>query len=63
MPILDVLIVSVIVLAFAVFAVVLAWVEYQTRHPDRARQPSRPASSRPVVVVRAVTPKKELLTS
>lgn len=38
MPITSVLIVSAIVLAFTVFAVVLAWSEHQTRHWRQSAQ-------------------------
>jgi len=38
MPVVDAVIVAVIVAAFAVFAGVLAWAEYQTRDlPPRSR--------------------------
>jgi hypothetical protein len=42
MPFTAALVVSGIVLVFALFAVVLAWGEYQTRHLDR-NQPSSEA--------------------
>jgi hypothetical protein len=35
MPITDAIIVAAIVAAFIIFAVVLAWGEYQTRHLSR----------------------------
>jgi multisubunit Na+/H+ antiporter MnhC subunit len=38
MPITNVLIVGAIVLAFAVFAAVLAWSEHQTRHWRQSAQ-------------------------
>jgi multisubunit Na+/H+ antiporter MnhC subunit len=39
MPLTSILILSVIVLAFAVFAAVLAWSEHQTRHWRQNDQP------------------------
>ncbi len=38
MSVSDMIIVSVVVLAFVVFAAVLAWGDYRTRHLDRQRQ-------------------------
>jgi len=38
MPITTLVILSAIVAAFALFAVVLAWGEMQTRHSDRGRR-------------------------
>ena len=58
MPITDAVIVAAIVAAFIVFAVVLAWGEYQTRHLSR---PARPGGSTgdkkpgPIATVQAPT--------
>jgi hypothetical protein len=43
MPVTDVVILSAIVAAFAVFALILAWAEYQTRH---IRPIVRPAAAK-----------------
>jgi len=46
MPVTDVIILSAIVAAFAIFALILAWAEYQTRHIRPIVRPAT-ASERP----------------
>jgi len=57
MPITDAVIVAAIVAAFIVFAVVLAWGEYQTRHLSRPlAQAAAPATKLgPIETVQAPT--------
>jgi hypothetical protein len=57
MPITDAVIVAAIVAAFIVFAVVLAWGEYQTRHRSRPlAQAAAPATKPgPIATVQAPT--------
>jgi len=40
MPVFDAIVVAAIVIAFFIFAVVLAWAEYQTRNLPPATRPS-----------------------
>ena len=54
MPITDILIVSVIISAFAIFAIALAWGDYQTRDIARASR-QRAAVSANVVALRSTT--------
>ena len=54
MPITDILIVSVIISAFAIFAIALAWGDYQTRDIARASR-QRAAASANVVALRSTT--------
>ncbi len=55
MPVTDAIIVAAIVAAFIVFAVVLAWGEYQTRQLSRSHaQTAAPATKpRPIDTVQA----------
>lgn len=58
MPITDAIIVAAIVAAFIVFAIVLAWGEYQTRHlsrPDRSGGSAGDKKSAPIGTVPAPT--------
>ncbi len=57
MPITDAVIVAAIVAAFIVFAVVLAWGEYQTRHLRRPlAQAAAPATKPgPIATVQTTT--------
>ena len=58
MPITDAVIVAAIVAAFIVFAVVLAWGEYQTRHLSRplAHAAAPATKPGPIATVQAPTP-------
>jgi len=54
MPITDTIIIAAIVIAFAIFGIVLSWAEYQTRNlpaGSRENANSGKAQSRPVTVL------------
>jgi len=55
MPITDILIVSAIVSAFAVFAIALAWGDYQTREIAQASRQRAAASANVVALKRATS--------
>jgi len=55
MPITDIFIVSVIVSAFVVFAIALAWGDYQTRDIARASRQRAAAGANVVALKRAVS--------
>ena len=46
MPAVDAVIVAAIVVAFLIFAGVLAWAEHQTRHLSPVRTAGKPAGAR-----------------
>ena len=58
MPITDVLIVTAVVLAFVIFAVVLAWGEYQTRHIAKPAKQVGRAGEKPANVGAPTPPDK-----
>jgi hypothetical protein len=55
MPITDAIIVAAIVAAFIVFAVVLAWGEYQTRHLSRPLAQAAAPTTGPIQTAQAPT--------
>jgi len=55
MPITDIVIVSIIVSAFAIFAIALAWGDYQTREIARASSAHAAAGANVVALVRAAS--------
>jgi hypothetical protein len=67
MPITDALILAAIVLAFAVFGIVLAWAEYQTRRLDVPRTAQSGGDSAPytksMTVIRLKTRTTEFVDS
>jgi hypothetical protein len=56
MPVTDIVILSIIVFAFLVFAVALAWGDHQTRQIARASRERAPAAAE----VASITPKPGL---
>ena len=56
MPITDAIIVAAIVAAFIVFAVVLAWGEYQTRHLSRPLAQEAAPATKPGPIQTAPAP-------
>jgi len=55
MPITDIVIISVIISAFAIFAIALAWGDYQTREIARASRQRAAASANVVALKRATS--------
>jgi len=55
MPITDIVIVSIIVSAFAIFAIALAWGDYQTREIARTSRARAAAGANVVALVRAAS--------
>jgi len=62
MPITDTIIIAAIVIAFAIFGIVLAWAEYQTRNlpaGSRENANSGKAQSQPVLQTEAARGNKK----
>lgn len=58
----DAFIIAVIVMAFAVFAAVLAWAEHRTRHSGQSAKHVDHTGERPINTSHAATADKELMT-
>jgi multisubunit Na+/H+ antiporter MnhC subunit len=55
MPVAEAFVVAAIVIAFVIFAAVLAWAEHQTRHLGQAAQQSTANPQRRAAPIRAKT--------